>query len=85
MQSQAKLKRHAALFDTMAQVHGLDLEEQMLRGKLTFNELDDAVMRCTACTGVESCAHWLATRQDVDVQAPHYCRNAALFRDLDRG
>ncbi|WP_323767384.1 DUF6455 family protein [Antarctobacter sp.] len=84
MQSQTTLKRHAALVDNMAQARGVDLEEQMLRGKLTISELEDAVLRCTACTSADTCEHWLKTQTDPAPDVPEYCRNAALFRAMEQ-
>ena len=60
MQSTKTLKRHAALVDKMATAQGIDLEETMLRGRLSMGELDDAVLRCTGCTQPETCEGWLA-------------------------
>ena len=83
MQSRATLKRHAALVDDMAHARGIDLEEQIMRGKLTVSELEDAVLRCTACTSPETCAHWLGNREDTET--PAFCRNSGLFRTLEAG
>ena len=83
MQSQTTLKRHAALVDNMAQARGIDLQEQMLRGKLTISELEDAVLRCTACTFVDACEHWLETRDGAAPVPQGYCRNAALFHAME--
>lgn len=85
MQSEATLKRHAALIDQMAQARGLDLEEQMLRGKLTVAELEDAVLRCTGCAQPDACEFWLSVQQDTVSEAPAFCRNAEVFRTLERG
>jgi hypothetical protein len=75
------LRRHASLFDTMAQTVGLDLEELHFRGKLTTGDIEDGVLRCTGCTQPEACAHLLASKPDTDVP-PSYCRNADLLREL---
>lgn len=85
MQSPSKLKRHAALVDDMATAHGLDLEEQMMRGRLRFSELEDAVLRCTGCTHPDDCAHWLTTEATKGAATPGYCRNADLFTELKAG
>lgn len=84
MQHPSRLKHHAALVDDMAEVQGLDLEEQMLRGALSFTDLEDAVLRCTGCAAPDRCAHWLAERKGTRAEAPDYCRNHALFDDLRR-
>ncbi|MEL6595143.1 MAG: DUF6455 family protein [Pseudomonadota bacterium] len=76
------LKRHANLMDRMAETLGLDLEEKALRGDLPFDEIADAVMRCRGCTGAGACEKWLQDHADGAEQAPHYCRNADLFKTL---
>ncbi|WP_040603961.1 DUF6455 family protein [Sagittula stellata] len=88
MQSRETLKRHAALVDHMAGTQGLDLEELILRGKLTISELDDAVLRCTGCTQPGSCENWLAAMAaapENDAPPPAYCRNTSLFAELAGG
>ena len=82
MQSREQLRKHAALVDHMADTLGLDLQEEAMRGRLTFSEIEDAVLRCTGCTQPEACEHWLATRGGSAEEPPAYCRNADLFDDL---
>ncbi|MGP6089876.1 DUF6455 family protein [Antarctobacter jejuensis] len=84
MHSQDALKRHASLVDRMAGVRGLDLEEEMLRGALSFTELEDSVLRCAQCTNPEGCAHWMAEQTAPAPESPSYCRNADLFRALEQ-
>ncbi|SNT18925.1 DUF6455 family protein [Antarctobacter heliothermus] len=84
MQSQTTLRRHAALVDNMAQARGIDLEEQMLRGKLSMTDLENAVLHCTGCTAVDKCEHWLDAQDATTSDTPEYCRNAALFRALEQ-
>lgn len=85
MQTRTTLKRHAELVDKMAEARGLDLEEQMLRGKLSFGELEDAVLRCTGCTDPETCQSWLAQQEGTVSDTPAFCRNAQMFRTLEQG
>ncbi len=75
-------KRHAGLVDQMAGALGVDLEEQMMRGRLSFAGLEDAVLACTGCHKPGDCEHWIATRDGITAATPGYCRNADLFRDL---
>lgn len=82
MQSETVLKRHARLVDDMATARGLDLEEQMMRGKLSMSGLEDAVLRCTGCTNPDACEHWLATQTGTAEASPDYCRNAHVFDEL---
>lgn len=76
------LKRHADLMDRMATTLGIDLEEKALRGDLPFDEIADAVIRCTGCTGAGDCEGWLDGHADGAEQTPGYCRNADLFKTL---
>ncbi len=76
------LKRHADLMDRMATTLGLDLEEKALRGDLPFDEISEAVLRCTGCTGAGDCNHWLEAHPEGAEQTPSYCRNSDLFKTL---
>ena len=81
MQGKRELKTHAALVDQMAKTVGVDLEEAVLQGIAEFDDLADAVLRCTGCSDPAHCAGWLAetnTRQT----PPSYCRNYDLLMDL---
>ena len=75
------LNRHAGLFDRMAGALGIDLEEEALRGRLAFDEIADAVLRCAGCPSPDHCEHGLdaATPRD---RTPGYCRNRALMERL---
>ncbi|MCJ7875027.1 DUF6455 family protein [Phaeobacter sp. J2-8] len=84
MLSSEQIKRHAILMDRMGDARGLDMEEQVLRGKITSAELADRVLSCANCTGPQDCAHWLDTRTGVEGESPSYCRNADLFDDLSK-
>lgn len=81
MHNREQLKRHADLVDRMANVRGIDLEEQALRGNVSIDEITDAVLSCTNCTNPEHCSEWLSGR-DRAQKTPEYCRNADLFAEL---
>lgn len=74
--------RHARLVDHMATALGIDLEEQMLRGKLGFTQLEDAVLSCTNCTQPCACETWLASLGGTELDPPFFCRNTELFGEL---
>lgn len=76
------LERHAKLVDHMAAALGLDLEEQIQRGTLSPDAVWDAILSCTSCTRPGACETWLAARSDIAPEAPHSCRNRALFDAL---
>ena len=85
MQNRDTLKRHAALVDRMATVLGIDLEEAALAGRLRFDEIADAVLRCTGCSGARSYAgscEGSAAGPVGAVAAPPYCENREMFARL---
>lgn len=82
MPSRTDYTRHARLVDHMADRLGIDLDEQMMRGRLRASEIDDAVLSCTGCTQPGACDAWLAARTGTAPDAPAYCRNVALFDAL---
>lgn len=79
MTTQADLKKHAELFDRMAATVGLDLEEEAVAGTLRFDEIAEAVLRCTRCGGVGACRKWLADGLRPGAEAPDFCRNRDLL------
>ena len=84
MQDRDTLKRHAALLDGMAARIGVDLEEAALAGRVTVDEISEAVLRCTGCAGPEHCAA-LLTAPAQAATAPGYCRNRDLMARLQAG
>lgn len=76
--ARADLKLHAALFDQMACTVGLDLEEEAVAGRLQFDEIAEAVLRCTRCGNVGACHKWLAAAAQPE-QIPDFCRNRDLL------
>lgn len=82
MQGRATLKRHAALVDRMATALGVDLEEATLRGEMAFDDLADAVLRCTGCAAPCACDRWLDALQVPADAPPDFCRNAQLLTGL---
>ncbi|WP_371225885.1 DUF6455 family protein [Roseovarius sp. 2305UL8-3] len=85
MPGKARLKEHADLVDRMAGTVGVDLEQVMMEGRMTFDELGDAVLSCTGCSQPETCKKWLALQEEVVETAPGYCRNRDMFRRLEAG
>ena len=77
MQDPRVLKRHATLVDDMAGQMGVDLEEALFRGKITGDEISDAVLRCTGCSNPGHCEGWLAAQTQKVDGPPAYCRNLA--------
>ena len=94
MRAQSTLKTHAALFDHMSQALGLDLQEEAIAGRLAFDEISEAVLRCRRCAHPVQCSARLAlfggrpksNGLEGDVlaaadmaTAPDYCRNRDLL------
>lgn len=90
------IKKHARLFDRMGKAVGLDLQEEAIEGNLQFDEIAEAVLRCTRCSEPGACQRWL-NKFDVDgdlqgptkdartkATPPEYCRNSDLFSYLQQ-
>lgn len=82
MTSNDRLKRHAALVDTMAQTRGVDLQDASLRAGLTPDDLADMVFRCAGCTQPDVCEKWQAAQVGAVSETPQFCRNAEMFDAL---
>lgn len=82
MREQSTLKTHAALFDSMSQTLGLDLQEMAIAGHLRFDEISEAVLRCSNCAHPQQCAARLAPEGAGFETAPDYCRNRDLLAFL---
>ena len=85
MVNRATIKHHAGLMDDMAGAVGVDMEEAMLEGQLTMDQLNDAVLSCTGCSNPENCAHWLEAQTDTAEATPEYCRNGGMLSRLAAG
>lgn len=96
MTDTATIQKHARLFDRMGKAVGLDLQEEAIAGRLPFDEIAEAVVRCTKCSAPGACQRWL-TKGDAIAQTgygtaanamgdtpPEYCRNADLFAFLQQ-
>lgn len=76
------LKTHANLFDRMGQAMGLDLEQEAIDGTLRFEEIAEAVLRCTRCACPKVCDRTLTSLEGEIHRTPDYCRNADLLAYL---
>ena len=73
---------HANLVDRMAETLGLDLRREMERAKISYQQLDGAVVRCMDCPDPEGCELWMESRAAGATHAPGICRNKALLENL---
>jgi len=71
--------------DRMSNTVGVDLEQAMMEGRMTVDQLGDAVLSCTGCSQPDTCARWLAQQSATADAAPDYCRNRDMFRRLNDG
>ena len=85
MISKTVLKRHADLVDRMANRLGMDLEQVMMEGRMTIDQLGDAVLACTGCSCAGQCDRWLQDKGDTAPTAPGYCRNGEIWSRLGSG
>lgn len=76
------LRHHAELFDRMAAAAGLDLEEQAVSGVFKFDEIAEAVLRCSRCGNAAACRRWLAAAAGPAAAPPDFCRNRDLLAYL---
>ncbi|MFW8635254.1 DUF6455 family protein [Cribrihabitans pelagius] len=88
MISSSKLRKHAGLFDRMADAQGLDLQEEAIAGRLPFDEIAEAVLRCSRCGAEGACRKWLAGAPGQRpprkrAEAPDFCRNRDLLAYLN--
>lgn len=79
MREHAILKTHAALFDDMSRAVGLDLQEEAIAGRLQFDEISEAVLRCSRCSHPSACSTKLSDDVAEITEAPDYCRNRDLL------
>lgn len=83
MRERSTLRLHADLFDRMSTAMGLDLQEEAIAGRLQFDEISEAVLRCSRCASPGQCAAKLDMPQlALFGEAPEYCRNRDLLAYL---
>ena len=81
MSADDRFTHHAKLVSKMADKVGIDLTEEMQRGKVDAEDLRMMVHRCEGCTDPEDC---IALMESGDKSAfpPSYCRNADTFATM---
>lgn len=80
----SRLDRHADLFGRMARTVDAELGEAMLNGRAGAETMRTAFVACTGCTSPEECAAWLDAHPDGAGEAPEFCRNQRLLKQLSR-
>ncbi len=84
MEHHSTLRRHAELFDNMANALGADIEEAVMTGRMQFDEVSELVLRCAGCKHPDCCEALLGQSARL-AEAPDYCRNRRLMAALQRG
>ncbi len=79
------IKKHARLVDRMANALGLDLEQEVLEGRLDSDLIPDMVLGCTGCTDPERCESWLASQSETAQHPREGCKNRQVFEILKSG
>ncbi|MCG7493733.1 DUF6455 family protein [Thalassobius sp. Cn5-15] len=65
----------------MADATGVNLETELLSGRLNLNDLTSAIERCKNCSGPTACEAWLKQSQpNHEETPPGYCRNSAMLQ-----
>ena len=80
-----KLDKHSGLIGSMAETVQVDLSEALATGRISGQELRNAVVSCMGCEGVSDCEGWLAAHAEGAEVTPAYCRNGALMDRLRIG
>ena len=74
--------KHIRLMTRMADTLGIDLETEMMSGRLSPESYQSRVFACVGCRNADDCAAFLDASDGTAGAAPGYCRNKAEF---DRG
>jgi hypothetical protein len=72
---------HTELFHQMADALGVNIEKEVLSGRLKLDDLGQSIERCKSCSGPGACKVWLehATPGAEDTP-PGYCRNTTFLK-----
>ena len=70
-----RFDRHARLVERMADTLGVDLAEELMRGRVMPSDLRSNVVRCMGCERTQECGVWLEAHPDGARMAPNFCRN----------
>jgi hypothetical protein len=73
---------HADLVNRMSGTLGVDLAEEMLRGRMPPEDLRTTVLTCMGCSAPGACARWLDAHASGSDVAPSYCRNKDRLEGL---
>jgi hypothetical protein len=73
---------HADLVNRMSETLGVDLADEMLRGRLPPEDLRTVVLTCMGCSAPGACAEWLDAHPEGSDAAPGYCRNKARLEGM---
>lgn len=65
----------------MARISGVNLPRAVVEGWLQRDELEELVVRCTACHRSADCEAWLAASGDAR-RMPEFCPNKAAIEAL---
>jgi len=75
-------ERHFWLTQGMARTVGVNITEEIARGKLTREDFANMVVRCGSCEFSERCVRWMAEGRHIDEGPPGFCLNHESIQAL---
>ena len=82
MPDKAIRERHKALMRRMGVVVGLDPDCALDAGRVTLEQIDTALSRCTRCSGADACADWLGAQRAGAALPPAFCANGRFWAEI---
>lgn len=77
-----KLDRASGLIGSMAETLHANLGQGLAEGRITGQDMRNAVMACMGCEGSGDCANWLSDHPEGAKDTPDYCRNRSMLHRL---
>lgn len=74
-----KLDHHGNLMHRMAETVHADVSDAMMRGRISGQDIRNAVFACVGCEGGAECPDWLEAHADGAEDTPDYCRNREML------
>lgn len=79
-----KMSQHTDLVTGMSERVGIDWGERIMKNPENAKEFRNAVMQCTRCQELGACQKF-QEHNGTAGNAPDYCMNADLFKELQQG
>ncbi len=79
-----KMSQHTDLVTGMSERVGIDWGERIMKNPENAKEFRNAVMQCTRCQELGACQKFQELNGSA-ANAPDYCMNADLFKEMQQG